>query len=63
MKPSSHKEYNIKLCQIPTKELMIYKEFLDLDPIKFKQEIEDIEQELLIRELDFCKPVLDLICC
>lgn len=62
MKPSSHKTHNIDLQRISTKELLVYKDFLDLDPVKFSKEIEDIEQELLIRELDYCKPVIDLVC-
>ena len=61
MKPSAHKEYRIDLSRVSTNELVVYKEYLELDPIKFQKEIEDIEQELQIRKLEYCKPLSDLI--
>lgn len=62
MRPSSsHKKHNIDLTRITEIELIQYKSFLELDPIRFEEEIFEIEQELLVRTLEYCKPVVDLV--
>lgn len=44
-----------------TSELKDHLEFIKIDPKKFKDEIEEIEQELIIRKFKPCRPVIDFI--
>jgi hypothetical protein len=46
---------------IPTKTLNDLLHQLKVDPNKFNSDITKIEQELLIRTLDYCRPVVDVI--
>lgn len=46
---------------ISTKELQSLMEFYELDPIKFEDELELIKQELIIRQLPYCKPLCDIL--
>lgn len=34
---------------------------LQVDPDKFEEDIVEIEQELIIRKLNICRPIIDLI--
>ena len=47
--------------KITTSELINLKEDLNLRPQEFKKEIEEIEQELIIRELPECRPLCDIL--
>lgn len=42
-------------------ELLALKNMMMIDPIKFKDDLIEIEQELTIRQLSFCKPICDII--
>lgn len=46
---------------IPTSTLKELLNHLKVDPEKFEYDILKIEQELLIRTLDYCRPVVDLV--
>lgn len=47
--------------KLSTKELIHLKSYLELDDVKFKKELEMINQELIIRSVDFCKPISDVL--
>jgi hypothetical protein len=47
--------------QLSTAELIIYKETLFLRAQEFLKEIEEIKQELIIRELPECRPLKDIL--
>ena len=47
--------------KLPTKELLYLKSYLELDSVKFKKELELINQELIIRSVDYCKPISDIL--
>ena len=47
--------------KLSTKELIYLKSYLELDDVKFKKELEMINQELIIRSVDFCKPISDVL--
>lgn len=49
----------IRFMSKETLEKLVHQ--LKVDPTKFERDIVEIEQELLIRSLTFCKPVIDLI--
>lgn len=52
---------NPNYARMSTKELKDLKSYLELDKEKFKKELEDISEELLLRTLPYCRPVIDLI--
>lgn len=47
--------------RMTTKELVFIKESLELRSDEFENELEDISQELTIRQLDFCRPICDIL--
>ena len=44
-----------------TTELIELKKSLSIDPVKFSKELAAINQELIIRELPFCRPLCDTL--
>ena len=46
---------------IATSELQDLLFQLQIDPAKFEEDIIEIEQELIIRKLNICRPIIDLI--
>lgn len=58
---SSHTKFKIDIIKISTKELKLYLEYLLLDENRFSEEISEINQELIIRKLDYCKPLSDVL--
>lgn len=50
-----------KFTKITTEDLISMKETLELRGAEFAKEISDITEELIIRELPYCRPLCDLI--
>lgn len=44
-----------------TNELNMLLEYFELDSVKYERELEVIKQELIIRELSYCKPLCDVL--